>query len=74
MSSALSAIFTLAPHLNAQNDAAELKLWAERRMGELVAETVPHRGGKGSIGSRDGTQLPDGRGRSRGVRQQGAAG
>lgn len=53
-------------------DAMELKLWAERRMGEFLAGTVRHRGGKASaIESHGATQsLPEGITRSDSSRWQ----
>jgi SAM-dependent methyltransferase len=44
--------------LAVQNRAAAIKLLAERRLGELLAKTVRHRGGKASIDLHDGSQLP----------------
>src|SRR5436309_2262552 len=41
--------------LAAQNDAAELKLRAERRLGDLLAETVRHEGGRPAKRSQDDT-------------------
>jgi N6-adenosine-specific RNA methylase IME4 len=43
------------------NDAQELKLWAEWRLGEFLAQTVRHRGGHRNLDSHDGSQdLPEG--------------
>ena len=43
----------------AQQDAAELKLRAERRLGELLAETVNHNGSRG-VGSTMEPTIPEG--------------
>ena len=61
--------------LAVQNDAAELKLRAERRIGELLAETV-QKGGDRRSKSYDTTsisRLPDGVSRSQSSRWQGVA-
>jgi len=56
--------------LHDQNRMAEIKLRAERRAGELLAETVRHRGGLPSNESYDGTHLPEGISRNQSSRWQ----
>ena len=48
-------------YLEAQNDAAELKIRAERKLGEMLKETVRHEGGRPKDKpSHGGSVLPDG--------------
>src|SRR5262249_44656754 len=46
--------------VEAQNDAAEIKLRAERRLGGLLKDNVRHQGGRPAKGSHDVTVLPEG--------------
>ena len=59
--------------LNIQNDAAELKLHVERRLGDMLAETVSHKGGDAKTLSHDATALPEGITRSQSSRWQAEA-
>ena len=53
--------------------AAEIKLYAERRLGELLAETVRHEGGRPEKLSHAGTVLPAGINRNQSSRWQAIA-
>ena len=59
--------------LAAQNEAADLKLRAERRLGQLLGETVRHEGGRPSKQSHAATVLPDGISKTQSSRWQLAA-